>query len=131
MSVFAEGFQSWMWRGLTFLLPFLFFGHVSQTSHILVRNLLLYGMTHFAFGNLVCYEAGFEMQSSNEVCLGHFHCASRYKRRHFFCLQFWQLYNSVTLFRLARHADCREWQVRLRLMDAVIQRREMGITTVC
>ena len=25
----AEGFQSWMWRGLTFLLPFLFFGHVS------------------------------------------------------------------------------------------------------
>lgn len=28
---FAEGFQSWMWRGLTFLLPFLFFGHVSQT----------------------------------------------------------------------------------------------------
>lgn len=28
-SVSAEGFQSWMWRGLTFLLPFLFFGHVS------------------------------------------------------------------------------------------------------
>ena len=27
----AEGFQSWMWRGLTFLLPFLFFGHVSCT----------------------------------------------------------------------------------------------------
>lgn len=27
--VSAEGFQSWMWRGLTFLLPFLFFGHVS------------------------------------------------------------------------------------------------------
>ena len=26
----AEGFQSWMWRGLTFLLPFLFFGHVSR-----------------------------------------------------------------------------------------------------
>lgn len=26
---FPEGFQSWMWRGLTFLLPFLFFGHVS------------------------------------------------------------------------------------------------------
>lgn len=25
----SEGFQSWMWRGLTFLLPFLFFGHVS------------------------------------------------------------------------------------------------------
>lgn len=28
-SSFAEGFQSWMWRGLTFLLPFLFFGQVS------------------------------------------------------------------------------------------------------
>lgn len=27
----TEGFQSWMWRGLTFLLPFLFFGHVSHT----------------------------------------------------------------------------------------------------
>lgn len=27
-SSFAEGFQSWMWRGLTFLLPFLFFGQV-------------------------------------------------------------------------------------------------------
>lgn len=27
----VEGFQSWMWRGLTFLLPFLFFGHVSHT----------------------------------------------------------------------------------------------------
>lgn len=26
---FSEGFQSWMWKGLTFLLPFLFFGHVS------------------------------------------------------------------------------------------------------
>lgn len=29
ISVSTEGFQSWMWRGLTFLLPFLFFGHVS------------------------------------------------------------------------------------------------------
>uniref|UniRef100_A0A7N6B6U2 Transmembrane protein 120B n=1 Tax=Anabas testudineus TaxID=64144 RepID=A0A7N6B6U2_ANATE len=26
-------------------------------------------------------------------------------------LQFWQLYNSVTLFRLAGHEDCKEWQV--------------------
>lgn len=25
--------------------------------------------------------------------------------------QFWQLYNSVTLFRLAGHEDCKEWQV--------------------
>ncbi|NXE42006.1 T120A protein, partial [Ptilorrhoa leucosticta] len=29
-SSFAEGFQSWMWRGLTFLLPFLFFGQFWQ-----------------------------------------------------------------------------------------------------
>lgn len=40
----AEGFQSWMWRGLTFLLPILFFGHVSPH------------LTHFVcfmFGNHV------------------------------------------------------------------------------
>ncbi|XP_037231362.1 transmembrane protein 120B isoform X1 [Falco rusticolus] len=29
LDLTVEGFQSWMWRGLTFLLPFLFFGHVS------------------------------------------------------------------------------------------------------
>ncbi|KAA8586543.1 hypothetical protein FQN60_000379 [Etheostoma spectabile] len=46
-----EGFQSWMWRGLTFLLPFLFFG------------------------------------------------------------QFWQLYNSITLFRMFQLPECKEWQV--------------------
>ncbi|XP_076019973.1 transmembrane protein 120B [Genypterus blacodes] len=51
LDLTVEGFQSWMWRGLTFLLPFLFFGH------------------------------------------------------------FWQLYNSGTLFRLAGHEDCKEWQV--------------------
>ncbi|XP_024236455.1 transmembrane protein 120B isoform X2 [Oncorhynchus tshawytscha] len=51
LDLTVEGFQSWMWRGLTFLLPFLFFGH------------------------------------------------------------FWQLYNALTLFRLAGHKDCKEWQV--------------------
>uniref|UniRef100_A0A4W5QH07 Transmembrane protein 120B n=1 Tax=Hucho hucho TaxID=62062 RepID=A0A4W5QH07_9TELE len=51
LDLTVEGFQSWMWRGLTFLLPFLFFGH------------------------------------------------------------FWQLYNAMTLFRLAGHKDCKEWQV--------------------
>ncbi|KAK1882779.1 Transmembrane protein 120A [Dissostichus eleginoides] len=30
MDITVEGFQSWMWRGLTFLLPFLFFGHFWQ-----------------------------------------------------------------------------------------------------
>uniref|UniRef100_F6QFN1 Transmembrane protein 120B-A n=1 Tax=Ciona intestinalis TaxID=7719 RepID=F6QFN1_CIOIN len=30
MDLTVEGFQSWMWRGLTFLLPFLFFGHLWQ-----------------------------------------------------------------------------------------------------
>ncbi|XP_053563394.1 ion channel TACAN [Bombina bombina] len=51
MDLTVEGFQSWMWRGLTFLLPFLFFG------------------------------------------------------------QFWQLYNAGTLFQLATHPQCKEWQV--------------------
>lgn len=26
-------------------------------------------------------------------------------------LQFWQLYNAVTLFELSSHEECREWQV--------------------
>uniref|UniRef100_A0A8C2A7Z0 Transmembrane protein 120B-like n=1 Tax=Cyprinus carpio TaxID=7962 RepID=A0A8C2A7Z0_CYPCA len=30
LDLTVEGFQSWMWRGLTFLLPFLFFGHFWQ-----------------------------------------------------------------------------------------------------
>uniref|UniRef100_H3BGS5 Transmembrane protein 120A n=1 Tax=Latimeria chalumnae TaxID=7897 RepID=H3BGS5_LATCH len=30
LTVAIEGFQSWMWRGLSFLLPFLFFGHFFQ-----------------------------------------------------------------------------------------------------
>uniref|UniRef100_A0A8C0SLT2 Transmembrane protein 120A n=2 Tax=Canis lupus familiaris TaxID=9615 RepID=A0A8C0SLT2_CANLF len=50
-SMYQKGFQSWMWRGLTFLLPFLFFGH------------------------------------------------------------FWQLFNALTLFNLARDPECKEWQV--------------------
>ncbi|XP_011831696.1 PREDICTED: transmembrane protein 120A isoform X1 [Mandrillus leucophaeus] len=50
MDLTVEGFQSWMWRGLTFLLPFLFFGH------------------------------------------------------------FWQLFNALTLFNLARDPQCKEWQ---------------------
>ncbi|KAM3875357.1 transmembrane protein 120A-like [Diretmus argenteus] len=51
MDLTVEGFQSWMWQGLTFLLPFLFFGH------------------------------------------------------------FWQLFNSVSLFRMAQLPECKEWQV--------------------
>ncbi|XP_037124156.1 ion channel TACAN-like [Syngnathus acus] len=53
MDLTVEGFQSWMWKGLTFLLPFLFFGH------------------------------------------------------------FWQLFNSLSLFRMAQLPDCKEWQVLL------------------
>ncbi|KAJ0063516.1 hypothetical protein NL108_002746, partial [Boleophthalmus pectinirostris] len=30
LDLTVEGFQSWMWKGLTFLLPFLFFGHFWQ-----------------------------------------------------------------------------------------------------
>uniref|UniRef100_UPI00358F431D transmembrane protein 120B-like isoform X1 n=1 Tax=Myxine glutinosa TaxID=7769 RepID=UPI00358F431D len=51
MDLTVEGFQSWMWRGLTFLLPFIFADH------------------------------------------------------------FWQLHNAITLFKLARHPFCKEWQV--------------------
>lgn len=27
------------------------------------------------------------------------------------CLQFWQLYNAITLFELSSHEECKEWQV--------------------
>ncbi|XP_056139814.1 ion channel TACAN-like [Lampris incognitus] len=40
MDVTVEGFQSWMWRGLTFLLPFLFLGHFWQ----LLNGLALFRM---------------------------------------------------------------------------------------
>lgn len=30
MDITIEGFHSWMWRGLSFLLPFLFIGYVFQ-----------------------------------------------------------------------------------------------------
>lgn len=53
MDLTVEGFQSWMWKGLTFLLPFLFFGH------------------------------------------------------------FWQLFNGLSLFRMAQLPDCKEWQVMM------------------
>uniref|UniRef100_U3FGI2 Transmembrane protein 120A n=1 Tax=Callithrix jacchus TaxID=9483 RepID=U3FGI2_CALJA len=35
MDLTVEGFQSWMWRGLTFLLPFLFFGQFWQLFYAL------------------------------------------------------------------------------------------------
>lgn len=41
MDLTVEGFQSWMWKGLTFLLPFLFFGHFWQ----LFNALCLFRMT--------------------------------------------------------------------------------------
>ncbi|KAF6127735.1 transmembrane protein 120A [Phyllostomus discolor] len=41
MDLTVEGFQSWMWRGLTFLLPFLFFGHFWQ----LYNALTLFNLT--------------------------------------------------------------------------------------
>lgn len=42
--LFLEGFQSWMWKGLTFLLPFLFFGHVSKICDSLSRCCCLVGI---------------------------------------------------------------------------------------
>lgn len=35
LDLTVEGFQSWMWRGLTFLLPFLFCGHFWQLYNAL------------------------------------------------------------------------------------------------
>uniref|UniRef100_A0A668ASP7 Transmembrane protein 120B n=1 Tax=Myripristis murdjan TaxID=586833 RepID=A0A668ASP7_9TELE len=70
LDLTVEGFQSWMWRGLTFLLPFLFFGH------------------------------------------------------------FWQLYNSVTLFRLAGHDDCKEWQVFMLALTFLVLFLGNFLTTV-
>ncbi|XP_056099142.1 transmembrane protein 120A-like isoform X2 [Rhinichthys klamathensis goyatoka] len=53
LDLTVEGFQSWMWRGLTFLLPFLFLGH------------------------------------------------------------FWQLWNSISLFRMVQLPECKEWQASM------------------
>ncbi|XP_076017545.1 transmembrane protein 120A-A isoform X2 [Genypterus blacodes] len=43
MDLTVEGFQSWMWRGLTFLLPFLFFGQFWQ----LYNGITLFRMSQF------------------------------------------------------------------------------------
>lgn len=39
MDITIEGFHSWMWRGLSFLLPFLFFGYAFQlyNSYVLYQ----------------------------------------------------------------------------------------------
>nr|CAH7715062.1 unnamed protein product [Callosobruchus chinensis] len=36
MDITIEGFHSWMWRGLTFLLPFLFVGYLFQLTNAVV-----------------------------------------------------------------------------------------------
>ncbi|CAH2005695.1 unnamed protein product [Acanthoscelides obtectus] len=42
MDITIEGFHSWMWRGLTFLLPFLFIGYLFQLIHAVVLYKLSY-----------------------------------------------------------------------------------------
>lgn len=42
MDITIEGFHSWMWRGLTFLLPFLYFGYFFQ----LYNAITLYRLSH-------------------------------------------------------------------------------------
>lgn len=42
MDITAEGFHSWMWRGLTFLLPFLFVGYIFQLSNAIILFNLSY-----------------------------------------------------------------------------------------
>lgn len=75
-----------MWRGLTFLLPFLFFGHV---SHSWVSPSTPWLST-----------SGSEFQRT-------LHLLKRPPPP----LQFWQLFNALTLFNLARDPECKEWQV--------------------
>lgn len=41
MDITIEGFHSWMWRGLSFLLPFLFVGYLFQ----LYNSYVLYTLT--------------------------------------------------------------------------------------
>ena len=48
----SEGFQTWMWKGLTFLLPFLLGGYVSvhywhESWHSCYNNNLLFIKAHF------------------------------------------------------------------------------------
>jgi hypothetical protein len=45
MDITIEGFHSWMWRGLSFLLPFLFFGYMFQLYNAYVLYLLSYTPT--------------------------------------------------------------------------------------
>lgn len=42
MDITIEGFHSWMWRGLSFLLPFLFFGYLFQ----LYNAYVLWGLSY-------------------------------------------------------------------------------------
>ncbi|KAJ8924778.1 hypothetical protein NQ315_000931 [Exocentrus adspersus] len=42
MDITIEGFHSWMWRGLSFLLPFLFFGYLFQLYNAYTLFLLSY-----------------------------------------------------------------------------------------
>ncbi|XP_070686014.1 ion channel TACAN-like [Pempheris klunzingeri] len=70
MDLTVEGFQSWMWKGLTFLLPFLFFGH------------------------------------------------------------FWQLFNGLSLLRMAQLPDCTEWQVLMCSLSFLILFMGNFFTTV-
>lgn len=80
----TEGFQSWMWRGLTFLLPFLFFGHVSHPW-----------VSPSTPGCPPLAEPQWALHLLNRLPP----------------LQFWQLFNALTLFNLARDPECKEWQV--------------------
>uniref|UniRef100_A0A8C2JCZ9 Zgc:103681 n=1 Tax=Cyprinus carpio TaxID=7962 RepID=A0A8C2JCZ9_CYPCA len=49
LDLTVEGFQSWMWRGLTFLLPFLFLGHVIAITFLFLFLFLQVSMCGFCF----------------------------------------------------------------------------------
>lgn len=81
----SEGFHSWMWRGLGFLLPFLFGGYVSVFFPRFERNFFPAGFGTIFMDSLVWFSSW----------------------------QIFQLYNAYTLWQLSKDPRCHEWQVSI------------------
>ncbi|KAK3083641.1 hypothetical protein FSP39_000666, partial [Pinctada imbricata] len=81
MDITTEGFMSWMWKGISFLLPFLFAGYFFQLT--VYNAFVLYQLTH----------------------------APEFTDLYHFCFQFFQLYNAYVLYQLTHTPECTEWQV--------------------
>lgn len=61
MDITIEGFHSWMWRGLSFLLPFLYFGYIFQLYNAYTLYKLCYHphatwqVSKYSIIELLCY----------------------------------------------------------------------------